>query len=85
MKMVTLPDAVIFGTMIGLGVTGFCCRRKRARGTFTFCWRSSTVSFRFLLTPERMRLRRGWGDNDDGFGSAVSAGGGGLRSMCIYQ
>lgn len=28
MKTVTLPEAVIFGTMIGLGVTGFSLARK---------------------------------------------------------
>lgn len=58
MKTVTLPEAVIFGTMIGLGLTGFLLA-KEARGMCTFCWRSSTVSFRFLFTPERMRLPRG--------------------------
>lgn len=41
--------------------------------------------YHFLFTPERMRLRRGWGDNDDGFRSSVSAGGCGLRGVCIYQ
>lgn len=39
MEMVTLPAAVIFGALIGLGVTASCCRRKRTRGMCTFCWR----------------------------------------------
>lgn len=59
MKTVTLPEAVIFGAMIGLGVTGFSLARKTNQCSITLYCCLSTASFRFLFTPERMRLPRG--------------------------
>lgn len=63
MKTVTLPEAVIFGTMIGLGLTGFLLAKETRPWYIYILLSLVNCSFRFLCTPERMRLRRGWGDD----------------------
>lgn len=85
MKTVTLPEAVIFGTMIGLGVTGFSLARKTNQLLDYAILMFINCIVRFWFTPERMRLRRGWGDNNDGYRSAVFAGCYGVRGLRIYQ
>lgn len=85
MKTVTLPEAVIFGTMIGLGLTGFLLAKETRPWYIYILLSLVNCIIRFLCTPERMRLRRGWGDNNDGYRSAVFAGCYGVRGLRIYQ
>lgn len=61
MKTVTLPEAVIFGTMIGLGLTGFLLAKETRPWYIYILLSLVNCIIRFLCTPERMRLRRGWG------------------------
>lgn len=65
MKTVTLPEAVIFGTIIGLWLTGFrflLAKETRPWHVYILLALVNCI-ISFLFATERMRLRRGWGDN----------------------
>ena len=85
MKTVTLPEAVLFGTMIGLGVTGFLLA-KETRPWYIYILLALVSCIISILVYAGADALSAWlGDDDDGFRSSVAAGGCGLRGVCIYQ
>lgn len=85
MKTVTLPEAVIFGTMIGLGVTGFSLARKTNQLLDYAILMFINCIVSILVYAGADALAAWLGDNNDGYRSAVFAGCYGVRGLRIYQ
>lgn len=85
MKTVTLPEAVIFGTMIGLGLTGFLLA-KETRPWYVYILLALVNCIISILVYAGTDTLAAWlGGNNDGYRSAVSAGGYGVRGLRTYQ
>lgn len=80
-----LPAAVLFGTMIGLVMTGFLLAKETRPWYIYILLALVNCIISMLVSPERMRFPRGWWDNNDGYRSAVFAGSYGVRGLRTYQ
>lgn len=85
MKTVTLPEAVIFGTMIGLGLTGFLLAKETRPWYIYILLALVNCIISILVYAGADALSACWGDNNDGYRSAVFAGCYGVRGLRIYQ
>lgn len=85
MKTVTLPEAVLFGTMIGLGVTGFLLA-KETRPWYIYILLALVNCIISILVYAGADALAAWlGDDNDGYRSFVSAGGYGVRGLRICK
>lgn len=82
----TLPEAVLFGTMIGLGLTGFLLA-KETRPWYVYILLALVNCIISILVYAGTDTLAAWlgGGNNDGYRSAVSAGSYGVRGLRIYQ